>query len=135
MYSAPDWPSSPECRRAAAVRGAIASSFVPAGCAPVPAALSDASTAPRTAAARRHSGLDGQSGGEYIVFIKHGKTYAPRRVRAGITDLDYTEITFGLKQDESVMILPSASLARAQQEFKDRMNRMVRMPGAPRSGR
>ena len=106
-----------------------------AGTGAQPAGTNDAATATRTAAARRHSGLDGQSGGEYIVFVKHGKTYAPRRVRAGITDLDYTEITFGLKQDESVMILPSASLARAQQEFKDRMNRMVRMPGAPRSGR
>ena len=97
------------------------------------AATDTDAAADRLAAARRHSGLDRQPGGEYIVFVRTAKTYAPRRVRAGITDLDYTEITFGLKEGEQVMILPSASLARAQQEFKDRMNRMMRMPGAPRS--
>ena len=108
----------------------IAQSATPPGASPSSA---DPAFSRALAAVRHSSGFDGQLGGEYIVFVKKDKTYEPRRVRGGITDLDYTEVTHGLREGEELMILPSASLARAQQEFKDRMNKLLRMPGSGKS--
>jgi len=55
-------------------------------------------------------------------------------IRTGLTDLDYSEVTRGLTADDTVLILPSASLVRAQQAMRDRMNRMGgAVPGMTRS--
>jgi HlyD family secretion protein len=64
-------------------------------------------------------------GGDYIVFsIKNG-VITPKKVKTGITDLDYSEIKSGLVEGDSVLVLPSASLIQSQQEFKNRFNRMT----------
>ena len=44
-------------------------------------------------------------------------------MRTGLTDLDYSEIVWGLEPSDSVIILPSASLVQSQEEFRNRMNR------------
>jgi len=76
-------------------------------------------------ARRQGAGADYQFGGSYIVIVvRHGQTI-PVHVRTGLTDLDYSEIVWGLEPSDSVVILPSASLVQSQEEFKSRMNRMA----------
>ncbi|HEX5386651.1 MAG TPA: efflux RND transporter periplasmic adaptor subunit [Gemmatimonadales bacterium] len=78
--------------------------------------------------------------GQYIVFVKHGGAPVPRTIRTGLTDLDYSQVLSGLSPGDSVLLLPSASLVRSQQDFKDRVNRvtgggavpgMQQQPGRP----
>src|SRR5882762_8605269 len=77
-------------------------------------------------AAMRASGALGGGGGaggfrrnttepsSYIVFVmKHGKP-APLQIRTGLTDLDYIEVVSGLTEQDTVLVLPSASLLNAQ---------------------
>jgi len=71
--------------------------------------------------ARRPGASDYQFGGNYIVFVKRGTEVVPVHVRTGLTDLDYSEVVSGLKVTDSVIILPSASLVHAQQEFRQRI--------------
>jgi HlyD family secretion protein len=61
-------------------------------------------------------------GGRYIVFAKRGGQIMPVQIRTGLTDLDYTEVTAGLTETDSVLILPSASLVQSQQQARQRMN-------------
>ena len=49
----------------------------------------------------------------------------PVRIRTGLTDLEYSEVTEGLAAGDSVLTLPSASLLQSQQEFRERVNRMT----------
>ncbi len=70
-------------------------------------------------------------GGDYIVFTIANGVIAPKKVRTGITDLDYSEIKSGLSEGDSVLVLPSASLINSQQEFKNRFNRMTGGGGVP----
>lgn len=56
----------------------------------------------------------------YIVFtMKNGKI-APVQIRTGLTDLDYVEVVNGLALGDTVLVLPSASLVQAQEQFKQR---------------
>ena len=62
-------------------------------------------------------------------------------VRTGLTDLDYSEVISGLKEGDSVLVLPSASLINSQQEFKNRIQIMtgggmpgMRQPTTPAAG-
>jgi HlyD family secretion protein len=70
-------------------------------------------------------------GGEYIVFTIRNGAIAPRKVKTGITDLDYSEIKSGLSEGDSVLVLPSASLINSQAEFKNRFQRMTGGGGVP----
>jgi hypothetical protein len=73
------------------------------------------------AGARRPGGSDYQFGGNYIVFVNRGGEVVPVHIRTGLTDLDYSEVISGLKATDSVIILPSASLVAAQEQFRQRM--------------
>jgi HlyD family secretion protein len=73
---------------------------------------------------QRASSASGAFGGEYIVFVMRNGQPTAVPIRTGLTDLDYSEVTRGLTADDSVLILPSASLVRAQEEMRNRMNRM-----------
>jgi HlyD family secretion protein len=64
-------------------------------------------------------------GGRYIVFAKRGGTATPVWIRTGLTDLDYSEVLQGLKEGDSVYVLPSASLVQSQQDMKQRMNQIT----------
>ena len=60
----------------------------------------------------------------YIVFqLKAGQPTATE-IQTGLTDLDQIEVTSGLAEGDTVLVLPSASLLRQQQEFRDRFNRV-----------
>ncbi|MBA2627779.1 MAG: efflux RND transporter periplasmic adaptor subunit, partial [Gemmatimonadales bacterium] len=72
---------------------------------------------------RRNNAAD--FGGSYVVFVKRSGRIVPVNIRTGLTDLDYSEVTAGLADGDSVLVLPSAGLVQSQQEFKDRFNRMT----------
>ena len=46
-------------------------------------------------------------------------------VRAGLSDLDYSEVMGGLVEHDTVLVLPSASLVQAQQQFKQRFQNVT----------
>lgn len=74
---------------------------------------------------RRPEGNDYQFGGDYIVFVKRPGGPTPVHVRTGLTDLDYSEVVSGLTAGDSIVVLPSASLLRSQEEFRTRVGRMT----------
>jgi HlyD family secretion protein len=61
----------------------------------------------------------------YIVFVlRVGKPTAVQ-VRTGLTDLDYIEVVSGLTEQDTVLVLPSASLLNAQRDMRERTQRMT----------
>jgi HlyD family secretion protein len=69
----------------------------------------------------RGNGNAGGSSNNYIVFVlRNGKPTAVN-IRTGLTDLDYSEVLSGLTAQDTVLLLPSASLVQAQQSFKERI--------------
>lgn len=73
----------------------------------------------------RRGGSDYQFGGNYIVFVTRAGEVRPVYIRTGLTDLDFAEVVSGLKEGDSVVMLPSASLVQAQQEFRQRIGRFA----------
>jgi HlyD family secretion protein len=67
---------------------------------------------------------DTMFGGKYVVFALRDGKPTPVYVRTGITDLDYSEIKSGLTAQDSVLLLPSASMIESQQQLQQRMSRM-----------
>lgn len=75
-------------------------------------------------------------GGDFIVFtVRDGAPHAVP-IRTGLTDLDYSEVVAGLTEQDTVLILPSASLIQSQQELQQRIQRMTGggIPGVQRRG-
>ncbi len=64
-------------------------------------------------------------GGSYIVFALRGGKPAPVPIKAGLTDQDYIEVTSGLTEQDTVLVLPSASLVQAQQDFRRRFQNVT----------
>jgi HlyD family secretion protein len=79
----------------------------------------------------RAQSSDYQFGGRYIVFTLRDGRPTPVRIRTGLTDLEFSEVTEGLQAGDSVLTLPSASLIQSQQEFKERINNMTGGGGLP----
>lgn len=79
----------------------------------------------------RTSQPDTRFGGSYIVFVQRGGQPVAVNIKTGLTDLDYAEVVSGLSEQDSVLVLPSASLVSSQKEFTDRMNRMTGGGGIP----
>jgi HlyD family secretion protein len=79
----------------------------------------------------RPGGVDTRPGGQYIVFVRREGKPVAISITTGLTDLDYSEVTNGLTEQDSVLILPSASLVQAQKEFTQRMQRMTGGGGIP----
>jgi HlyD family secretion protein len=72
---------------------------------------------------------DAMFGGRYIVFTLRNGQPTPVYVQTGITDLDYSEVKSGLTTQDSVLLLPSASLIQSQQGLQERMSRNSGLPG------
>jgi len=70
-------------------------------------------------------GTDFQFGGNYIVFVRQNGEPTPVYIRTGLTDLDYSEVVSGLSAQDSVLVLPSASLVQQQTDARNRMNQMT----------
>jgi HlyD family secretion protein len=83
------------------------------------------------AAGSRDGGVDSRFAGRYIVFVRQGGKPVARNVSTGLTDLDYTEVTSGLTESDSVLVLPSASLVQEQKEFIERVQRVTGGGGIP----
>jgi len=66
----------------------------------------------------------------YIVFVLRKGHPTAVNVRTGLTDLDYIEVVSGLTEQDTVLVLPSASLLNAQRDMRDRM-RSVTGGGLP----
>jgi HlyD family secretion protein len=86
--------------------------------------------ATRPAGGRRAGGRSGRGqpqgpGSRYIVFVKRNGQPTPVWIQTGLTDGDYSEVMLGLKDSDSVLVLPSASLVQSQQDMKDRFNRVT----------
>jgi hypothetical protein len=80
---------------------------------------------------RQRSQVDAQMGGQYIVFVLRDGEPTAVNIRTGLTDLDYSEIVSGLTEADSVLVLPSASLVRSQEQFQERVNRVTGGGGLP----
>jgi HlyD family secretion protein len=66
----------------------------------------------------RRSGGDASS---YIVFTLHKGQPTPVQIRTGLSDLDYIEVVSGLTEQDTVLVLPSASLINSQRDMQQRM--------------
>jgi hypothetical protein len=70
-------------------------------------------------------GARGEFGSSYIVFaLRQGKPVAVP-IKTGLTDQDYIEVTSGLTDRDTVLVLPSASLVQAQQQFRQRFQNVT----------
>ena len=70
-------------------------------------------------------GRSSDFGGNFIVFALRGGKPAAQRIKTGLTDLDHIEVTEGLSEADTVLVLPSASLLQSQREFRERFQRMT----------
>jgi len=82
------------------------------------------------------SGWGGGSGGgggnrrrledanRYIVFAMRDGRPTPVPIETGLTNLDYIEVTSGLADGDTILLLPSASLLQQQRDFRERFQRM-----------
>ena len=57
-------------------------------------------------------------------------------MRTGITDLEYSEVVAGLAENDTILVLPSASLVQSEDAFRQRTQRMGALPGVqqPKEG-
>ncbi len=61
----------------------------------------------------------------YIVFVLRKGQPTAVNVRTGLSDLDYIEVVSGLTEQDTVLVLPSASLLNAQRDMRERTQRMT----------
>jgi HlyD family secretion protein len=61
----------------------------------------------------------------YIVFVMRNGKPTPVQIRTGLSDLDYIEVVNGLSEQDTVLVLPSASLLNAQRDMRDRMRNVT----------
>ncbi|HYL21216.1 MAG TPA: efflux RND transporter periplasmic adaptor subunit [Gemmatimonadales bacterium] len=64
-------------------------------------------------------------GNSYIVFVRRAGTIVALPIRTGLSDQDYIEVTAGLSDKDTVLVLPSASLVQSQQQFKQRFQNVT----------
>jgi HlyD family secretion protein len=67
------------------------------------------------------AGGGGGGGGFQVVFVKKDGKYAPRLVRLGISDFDYTEVLSGVTQGEQVALLGAAVLQAQREQLQQRV--------------
>jgi len=77
------------------------------------------------AGGRQGRAANAGGGGSYIVFVLRGGKVMAVPIRAGLTDQDYIEVTRGLTEQDTVLVLPSASLVQSQQQFRQRFQNVT----------
>jgi RND family efflux transporter MFP subunit len=90
----------------------------------------------RSAGAGTRQSRNNQS---YVVFALRGGKVIAAQVKTGLSDQDYIEVTSGLEEGDTVLVLPTASLVQAQQQFRQRFTNVTGggLPGLrqqPQSG-
>jgi len=73
----------------------------------------------------RNASGGGGGGGSYIVFALRGGKITAVPIRTGLTDQDYIEVTRGLTDGDTVLVLPSASLVQSLQQFRQRFQNVT----------
>jgi len=68
-------------------------------------------------------------GGSFWVVVDRNGVLEAVPIVTGITDLDRVEVTKGLAEGESVLVLPSSSLVEAQERLQDFMRSRGGIPG------
>jgi len=68
-----------------------------------------------------------------LVLVSSGTSFAPRVIRVGMSDLDYTEVVSGLQEGEQVLLLSALAMQARRDSAMNRMRNMSGggMPGAP----
>ena len=61
----------------------------------------------------------------YIVFALRQGAIVPVAIKTGLTDQDHIEVRSGLTERDTVLVLPSASLVQAQQQFRQRFQNVT----------
>ncbi len=71
-----------------------------------------------------------------LVFVAANGGYAPRMVRLGVSNFDYTEVVSGLQEGERVALLGAVAMQQRRQEQTDRFRGMTGggVPGMQRQG-
>lgn len=66
-----------------------------------------------------------------VVFVKEGAVFAPRVVRLGLGNFDYTEVVSGLKEGDQVALLGAAAIQASRDSSNARFRQMTGggMPG------
>jgi HlyD family secretion protein len=84
---------------------------------------------------RGGGGAAGAMAGSFIVFAMRNGRPTPVPIRTGLTDLDYIEVLSGLSEQDTVLLLPSASLVQSQRDMRERVQRMTGggLPGVQQS--
>jgi HlyD family secretion protein len=84
----------------------------------------------------RASGGNGgyEYGGNYWTLVERGGVPVAVNVETGLTDLEYNEVLGGLREGDSVLLLPSTGLLQQQARQRQFMSRMSIMPGTGRQG-
>jgi HlyD family secretion protein len=67
-----------------------------------------------------------------VVFVRTEDGPEMRDVEVGISDWSYAEILAGLSEGEEVILLPSSTVLRQQEELQERMRRTRSLPGMSR---
>jgi HlyD family secretion protein len=73
----------------------------------------------------RENGAGRRRARNYVVFALRGGKPAAVAIETGLTDQDYIEVTAGLAEGDTVLILPSASLVESQQRFRQRFQNVT----------
>ena len=68
-------------------------------------------------------------GGSFWVVVDRKGVLEPVPIVTGITDLDQVEVVAGLKQGESVLVLPSSSLVESQERLQNFVRSRGGIPG------
>jgi HlyD family secretion protein len=61
----------------------------------------------------------------YVVFALRGGNVIATPVKTGLTDQDFIEVTSGVAEGDTVLVLPSASLVQSQQQFRQRFTNVT----------
>ncbi|HEX4574197.1 MAG TPA: efflux RND transporter periplasmic adaptor subunit [Gemmatimonadales bacterium] len=67
----------------------------------------------------------GGGANNYIVFALRSGTIVPVPIKTGLSDQDHIEVRSGLTDRDTVLVLPSASLVQAQQQFRQRFQNVT----------
>jgi HlyD family secretion protein len=71
-----------------------------------------------------------------LVYVASGNSFVPRVIRAGMSDLDYTEVVSGLQEGEQVLLLSALAMQASRDSALARMRGRTGggMPGVPAGG-
>lgn len=70
-------------------------------------------------------GGGGRGANATVVFVKNGTSWAPRRVRLGVSDFDYSQVLSGVQQGDQVALVGTVALQAARDQRSARARAMT----------